>query len=305
MRFYGNEICCCSYACLNAVQDSHMDLQKFELSTSVPFGIRHIADTTFDRLLTTYCDPNRGVDEALTMWGYRVEKYETSYVEEAVSWIRKKLPQGRLVLGPIDMGGLTYQVMPALLKRMDHYIVLEYWNEDEVLCTDSEGVLQYRQNYEELKNQMDVSKVPEADHKITFRQIKRQSGYSEHDICEKSILLAKRNLQSAEQDGQGSQAILDCCQYLMGCDVYQWVLPLLYDIEYLKQRKNLQGQLLDWCRSCEIGNAADRKEWKQLLTRQEDLLGKIYKGLLYHRRLLEKEMQSLAWLEKELALSIF
>lgn len=41
MRFYGNEICCGSYACLNAMQDPSIDLQLFEISTSTPFGIRH------------------------------------------------------------------------------------------------------------------------------------------------------------------------------------------------------------------------------------------------------------------------
>ena len=60
MRFYGNEICCGSYACLNAMQDPSIDLQLFEISTSTPFGIRHYENEHFDRLLTTYCDPNRG-----------------------------------------------------------------------------------------------------------------------------------------------------------------------------------------------------------------------------------------------------
>ena len=63
MKFYGNEICCCSYACLNAIEED-IDVQLFEISTSAPFGVRHYRESHFDRLLTTFCDPNQGVDAA-------------------------------------------------------------------------------------------------------------------------------------------------------------------------------------------------------------------------------------------------
>ena len=64
MRFFGNEICCGSYACLNAMQDPMVDLQLFEISTSTPFGLKHCENNYFDRLITTFCDPNNGMDRA-------------------------------------------------------------------------------------------------------------------------------------------------------------------------------------------------------------------------------------------------
>lgn len=150
MRFYGNEICCCSYACMNALQDQDIDLQLFEISTSVPFGIRHIGDSNFDHLLTTYCDPNRGVDAALELWGYDVEKHDAGEIDVAIDYIRSHLRYGKIVLGPVDMGKLAYQVMPAVLKRMDHYITLSYKTEETVLFTDSEGFSALEMNYDDL-----------------------------------------------------------------------------------------------------------------------------------------------------------
>lgn len=174
MRFYGNEICCGSYACLNAMQDPSIDLQLFEISTSTPFGIRHFENEHFDRLLTTYCDPNQGMDRALRLWGYDAETVRTGAAKEAVREIRRRIsPEYPVIVGPIDMGKLGYQIMPALLKRMDHYILLEYCSDTEAYCTDSEGFYQYRLTYEELGACLSADAVPEADGCITVRQIRK------------------------------------------------------------------------------------------------------------------------------------
>ena len=58
--FLGNEICCGTYAFLNTVQDREIDCKIYEITSSVPFGIRHRKERDYSRLLTTYCDPNVG-----------------------------------------------------------------------------------------------------------------------------------------------------------------------------------------------------------------------------------------------------
>lgn len=303
VRFHGNEICCGSYACMNAIQDESIDLQLFELSTSVPFGIRHYENPYFDRLLTTYCDPNQGLDRALELWGYDTTKYAVESEDEALEILRQKLHDNRrVVLGPVDMGKLGYQVMPLLLKRMDHYITLEYWSENEVLCIDSEGFGGYRLGYQELRQYISVKEVIEAGQKITLRFIRKTKERSEERILRETYANAFRNLREAEAKGEGSGAIKNCCEFLENYEPYQWKLPLLYDIEYLQQRKWLFSVLNR--RYKEAGGTEFREiidHAEHILQEQRRILGEIYNGLRHENRLVKEQFVLLGELEGRLA----
>lgn len=302
MRFYGNEICCGSYACLNAMQDPSIDLQLFEISTSTPFGIRHFENERFDRLLTTYCDPNQGIDRGLRLWGYAAETVQTKTAEEAVREIRYRIRQDLpVVVGPIDMGKLGYQIMPALLKRMDHYISLEYCSDTEVYCTDSEGFYQYRFTYEELRAYLSADSVLEADGYITVRQIKKKGKYKMEGVLEQSFRYAADNLCAAEEDGEGSWGIKNCFRYLEQYKEYKWRLPLMYDIQYLKQRKLLLLFLIDLLEENRIWYSNQAGEIRRIATIQNDLLGEIY-GRLRKGLGIEKEsFDEMAEMERRLA----
>ena len=301
MIFYGNEICCGSYTCLNAMQDSSVDLHLFEISTSTPFGIRHYENEHFDRLLTTYCDPNRGMDRALSLWGYAVETVRISTAEEAAREIWRRIRPGfPVIVGPIDMGKLCYQIMPAILKRTDHYILLEYCSDTWVYCTDSEGFYQYRLTYEELRMYLSADTIPEADGSITVRQINKEREYRMEEILEQSFRYATDNLCTAEEDGEGSRAIKKCCRYLTQYKEYKWCLPLMYDIQYLKQRKLLMLLFVDLleeagrCYSTRIG------EVRRIVTIQNDLLGEIYKSLWKRLGIDKERFDEIAQLEERL-----
>ena len=302
MRFCGNEICCGSYACLNAMQDPSIDLQLFEISTSTPFGIRHFENEYFDRLLTTYCDPNQGMDRALRLWGYNVETVRTGTAEEAVWEIRHRIrPDLPVIVGPIDMGKLGYQIMPALLKRMDHYILLEYCSDTEAYCTDSEGFYQYRLAYKELGAYLSADAVPEADGCITARQIRKKWEYSMKEVLKQSFRYAEDNFRAAEETGEGSRAIKNCCRYLEQYKEYKWRLPLMYDIQYLKQRKLLILFLIDLLE--ENGECPRRwaGEIRQIINMQNDLLGGIYGNLQNGLRIEKDSFDEMAQMESELA----
>ena len=302
MRFYGNEICCGSYACLNAMQESSIDLQLFEISTSTPFGIRHFENEHFDRLLTTYCDPNQGMDRALRLWGYDAETVRTGTAEEAVREIRHRIClEYPVIVGPIDMGKLGYQIMPALLKRMDHYILLEYCSDTEAYCTDSEGFYQYRLTYEELGAYLFADAVPEAEGCITVRQIRKKREYRMEEVLEQSFRYAADNLYEAEKSREGSQAIKNCCRYLEQHKEYKWRLPLMYDIQYLKQRKLLLLLLIDLLEEKVRCFGCQTKESRRIVNKQNCLLGKIYVNLQKGMGIEKESFAELSRLESRLA----
>ena len=297
MRFCGNEICCGSYACLNAMKNKKVDLQLFEISTSVPFGIRHMGNQKFDRILTTYFDPNKGMDAALELWGYGTEKYASHTSKKIIGILKKYLKKYPAVVGPVNMGRLFYQTMPHLLERMDHYIMLEYWSENKVLCTDSEGFYRYCMSYGELETYLSAENVVEACGVICVRFIYIQKSFLMKDIIETSYRNAFRNLCEAEKRNEGSRAVLRCYEFLSQHDLNKWRLPFLFDIQYLQQRKYLMQLLLEKCREIGIGEREIQKKSVEIVERQQALLGKMYYKLKYDMCIKKENFQELAELE--------
>ena len=302
MRFFGNEICCGSYACLNAMQDPMVDLQLFEISTSTPFGLKHCENNYFDRLITTFCDPNNGMDRALRLWGYHVKTYRLDTSDEAIECIRRLLGKGHPVLvGPIDMGTLDYQIMPSLLKRMDHYVLLEFFSKEAVLCTDLEGFQQYQMDYTELFRYLSVDGIPEAEGSITVRQIEKEHEYTIEGILEQSLGFAAGNLRAAEICGEGSHAIGKCFEYLEQYKEYKWRLPLMYDIQYLKQRKLLQLLFFHTLEKYGIRNREEMKNIKKNVLEQNDLMSAIYMKLRKGEGIDGERFNRLAEMEEKVA----
>lgn len=277
VKFYGNKICCGSYACLNAMQDPDIDLQLFEISTGTPFGIRHEENGHFDRLLTTYADPNIGIDHAAFLWGYDTRRKDCAVPEEAAETARRWVNQNHaVVMGPVDMGYLSYNPLSSMQRRMDHYIVLKYWSEKEILCIDSEGFAGQRMDDRELAGCLSVAEVPEAGGKITLRCFRKRRQFSIEEIVKAASKQACSNLSHAENSGEGSEAIRCCKDYLKGQLPYSWKLPLAYDIQYLKQRKRLLQYLLELMEIYEIEKKDTLQRVGEIARIQQNLLDQIY-----------------------------
>lgn len=302
MRFYGNQIHCGSYACLNAMKDSSIDPSLFEASTATPFGIKHYENQNFDRLLTTLCDPNMGLDNALRLWGYSVSKKCFPSSSELVQYMKETLPEKRrVVIGPIDMGKLRYQAVPDIVRRMDHYIVLESSSDTQVLCIDSEGFYGYRMEYDLIENCISIEEIPEAKNRITLRYIEKTSEYSRVKIFYHTLIRAVQQLSEAEAIGQGSNAIYQCCNFLQEWerDLGLWKLSFLYDLQYLMQRKNLFWWFL--CEFQKIHTGSCVEDLKTIISSQKELLGRIYFVLRWKNYLVYQDLYQLGDLEKELS----
>lgn len=301
-RFYGNQVCCGTYACLNALQTSAIDPSLFELSVAAPFGIRHDRNPAFDRLLTTLYDPNMGLDSALSQWGYKVSLLYAASTEELLSILRNQCSgQGNFVLGPINMGGLGYQAAPNLLNQMDHYITLDCRSETELFYTDSEGIFSCRVNLKQLANWIDIDGLPEAQGRIALRRMIWERPWDKREILSVSLKKAAHQLKQAEEIGQGSRAVQACVEFLRIHNLFRWRLPFLYDLEYLHQRKGLFQLLLAELEAVKLQSGAKLLALKQMISKQRFLLSRTYMNLRWHNYLDEEALLQFGELEESLS----
>lgn len=123
----GNMINCYTQAVLSTMMTnfSYENLKKFEIATSVPFGIVYKPNDN-NRLLDCYLDPDIGIEVAFELLSIPFESIcynqkDYPYVIEILnSWLR----ESPVLLGPIDMGELVYLPHHQLLLGVDHYIVI-------------------------------------------------------------------------------------------------------------------------------------------------------------------------------------
>ena len=302
MIFFGNEICCGTYAFLNTIQEDTIDYKLFEITTTVPFGIKHQREMDFSRLLTTFCDPNEGVDKAAALWGYRQEKKIFEDEREAAAYIGEESYRHRCMVGPLDMGKLEYLLIPNLYTNMDHYITV-FREGGELFCVDSEGIPARRISLEELKTWMCVKKLPEAKGHIAVRTFEREEGFvrekRDEQVLLRSISAIAGNIRKAEEAKQGSRAVKACWDWLGEQPMNRWRLSFLYDISFLIQRKFLQNYWKKLLWKFDILKKGTIYEIGDIVERQIDLLSDMFRFLRSDNRVYQENFIRLAELERE------
>ncbi|MCD7981826.1 MAG: hypothetical protein LUF32_05875 [Clostridiales bacterium] len=148
---------------------------------------------------------------------------------------------------------------------------------------------------------MDIKDLLEARGTITARMFAKRRNVTETDICRACCELAQANLKNAETEHQGSYAITNCFRYLEGKEAYKWRLSLLYDFEYLMQRKSLFIFLLQRCREYGIGKTEGINRCEGLLYKQQQILGDLYMYLNKTGEISKENFCLLSGMEKELS----
>ena len=301
--FLGNEICCGTYAFLNTVQDAGIDYKLFEITSTVPFGISHRKEEDYSRLLTTYCDPNIGLDRAAEFWSYKQEK-ETFYnSKEAEKYILDITKTNRCLVGPLDMEKLGYLILPNLYANMDHYITI-FRQSGELFCMDSEAIPVKRITRKELGRWLEVGNLPEAKGQINVRSYTKSGCYSEKsrkkNAISHSFKLIIKNLTESSEKRQGNYAIENCWQWLKEKPVEKWRLPFLYDVSFLIQRKMLQEYWQKLACELHLLNKDAAHEMESIIQKQIDVLGEMFHALQCERTIHEQDFSKLAELERNL-----
>lgn len=300
-EFLGNQICCGSYAFLNLVGGSLGDIDLFEISTSVPFGILHKRYPKFDHLLTPFCDPNRGLDKAISAWGYQLEHQSFMSADETVRFLSRELMRGESVMvGPVDMGHLYYQPLINLYRRLDHYIVVTGIDGNCIEILDSEGIICERCSYEIMGKMLSVKDIPEASGLFHVRKAMKEKTSDISGIVKLSLSLAEENIAACLESQDGKEAFLSCSQYLSDVPFYQWRITLLYDFSYIMQRKLLHKKLGEYAVSYGYWNKDKLMGLQNVLEEQIRILGKMFTVLRHGVIPEESAYRKLDSLEKRL-----
>jgi hypothetical protein len=84
-------------------------------------------------------NPERGLDFALPLLGYECTLTFGNSIGEAVERLKENLRKDWVLLGPVDMGYLSYDPFCRRKKGADHYVVAVDFEDDSVWINDPEG----------------------------------------------------------------------------------------------------------------------------------------------------------------------
>jgi hypothetical protein len=193
--YIGNTTNCYTQAALTLFvkELSFENLMLFEIATTVPFGLIYKgADPS--RILDCLIDPDEGIDHAFRLFSVQ---FETIYSEKGVYDVNffKKLDclleQSPVLLGPIDMGELTYLPRSELYSGIDHYIVVIKKILDGYYVSDPEGEPFAYISQQQLNNACTTGLISEGRGSYTVRSASQVSNLQlsekEFDIVFKKV----------------------------------------------------------------------------------------------------------------------
>lgn len=149
MHFHGNVPYCYSnsVAMLLSAEGEHVYPGHVEVLTGVGLGAVRVPEgQTFLSLIP----PNAGIDTALELLGCSFSGrsgLDGSSVEET---LRKELATGPIMIGPVDMGRLTYVPWHRQATGSDHYLVAYDIDDDGVFLHDPAGFPCARLGFDDL-----------------------------------------------------------------------------------------------------------------------------------------------------------
>lgn len=297
-RFIGNSICCGTYSIIQIIE-SNIDVDLFELTTGVPFGIKGSIEE--GRLLTTFVNPNYGLEIGMNIWGIKGKKYH--YKDKERAWEKFcdmfKLDRN-IIIGPLDMLRLSYIPLSTMYIGMDHYVSIQKHDDYHVLVKDSEGYLAVPVDLDTLFKMWDICNVIEAEGEYCFRTVDIIPGrhMERKKLLQKAYKLMRRNVCWAEAACYGSHTFSRIVKYVENDINTGWRTGLMYDFTHLLQRKVITKQMLE-----ELMSYDEEMQYDRLLSyidNQLDILPFLYKDVEEGRTPSRCLMNDMGIIEKEI-----
>ncbi|WOO36847.1 hypothetical protein R2R35_24160 [Anaerocolumna sp. AGMB13020] len=274
-------------------------MNKFEILTSVPFGVVH-SNEYAHRILSPYCDPGKGVAKAAQIMGIQLISWETEDPVEAYCLLTERLLTGPVVLGPVNMGKLNYLAKPGIYENVPHYITVYKHENARFYINDSEGLIGYYIPEDVIMKFWDASELYETNYSYNLKYIlKKEEMPREEDMIYRALLNAKENFHQAIAKGEGPEAFkrLWATLSMSGRRYYN---NLFFDMEIFIQRKYLLLETLEWAYKKSI--IKRNKEVINIVSQQIHTAAEINSCIRHKQVLDQKELYELYRKEDELTI---
>jgi len=155
--------------------------------TVMPFGAGYLNDGSVYLWFASPAsiDPDAGLDIAIENMGWSCESWhgeasdKGSDGEQALAQLRQGLQEGPVLLGPLDMGYLTYDPNCSHKAGADHFVVVLRMETDQVLVHDPQGFPLATLSTDDLIRSWRAEKIGYSEHpfkmRTRFRQIEKMS----------------------------------------------------------------------------------------------------------------------------------
>ncbi len=198
MVYTGNSAYCYSNSLHMCLRHAGMrdlpDVSFIESATGMPFGTCFLNfDTPLFFPSPAQTDPHLGVSQALKTFGWTCELWQGDSAEDAKIELNKAIKRGPVLLGPLDMGFLSYDPNHENKKGGDHYLVVLDITGDMAELHDPQFYPYVTLPIEELMQAWNASAIGYTDMAYTLRfDFCRQEAVSRQEMVSKTLHVAQK-----------------------------------------------------------------------------------------------------------------
>jgi hypothetical protein len=215
-----------------------------ECLTTMPFGNTYL---TGPRLfLFDAFDPHQGLTRAIETLGWTCRLEQGGDERSALERLRAATQHGPVLIGPLDMGYLTYQPNHSFLGGADHFVTVLAVEQDHVLVHDPKGFPYATLPFDALLQAWRAERIPYIDETYTMRADFRQlEMVSRKAMIERTLPYIRENVQRDPNGPEvyGSVRALHMLAETLHAEVPEHLAGhLLYFALPLAIRRNLDAQ---------------------------------------------------------------
>lgn len=274
----------------------HLPSPSFlECLTTMPFGNTYLNEATlffFDGL-----DPHQGLTRAIETLGWTCQLEQGGNEQVALERLRAAVRHGPVLIGPLDMGYLTYNPNYHFLGGADHFLVVLSVEAEHVLVHDPKGFPCATLPLENLLKAWRAEQIAYVDEGYILRaDFRLVETVSRQEMIRRTLPFIRSNVQREPEEPEvygGVRALGMLAQTLRTEIPDQCASHLLYFAFPLAVRRKLDAQafLLE-------GN---RPEAAALIEQQARLLGQAqYPGVQHEWSTVATLIEQVATLEERL-----
>ena len=246
--YRGTWIACGTYAFLQASGLWEDLLIEIENCAGATFGMKSLKrELDYTRILTPFRDFHCGIDKAAHLWGVVIKHEILESKESFRPEVLEREAEG-FVIGPVNMEGLKYLVLPQQYHLSDHFFAVRRCANGKYVLYDSEGIAGMDIDAEQIKDWLNITSIPEANERVHIRTLyKVGDPVSRKERLDYEIQVATKNFRLAGESGQGAKAFLLCRDVVEEDQsvLSRWRESFFYNMNYVIQRRLMMIQLIE------------------------------------------------------------